>query len=77
MKFELAMRLEGHEDWIRCVCCTQSDDGALMVASASQDKHIRLWRFMLMHQPRPPLNKPTGQPTTAPGPNKNSVKDGL
>ena len=40
--------LTGHEDWIRSLTLTRescSDDSDLLLASASQDKYIRLWRI--------------------------------
>ncbi|KAF2710061.1 WD40 repeat-like protein [Pleomassaria siparia CBS 279.74] len=45
--FELAATLTGHEGWIRALTFTRetSDkDSDLLLASASQDKYIRLWR---------------------------------
>ncbi|KAF1995558.1 RNA polymeras-like protein II Elongator subunit [Amniculicola lignicola CBS 123094] len=46
-KFELAATLTGHEGWVRSLAFTResSDEtGDLLLASASQDKYIRLWR---------------------------------
>ncbi|KAL8943955.1 MAG: hypothetical protein Q9216_000768 [Gyalolechia sp. 2 TL-2023] len=40
--------LSGHEGWIRSLAITVENDGAdddLLLASASQDKYIRLWRI--------------------------------
>lgn len=40
--------LAGHEGWIRSLAMTAEEgqaDGDLLLASASQDKYIRLWRF--------------------------------
>jgi len=45
--FDLAATLTGHEGWIRALAFTRetSDDASdLLLASASQDKYIRLWR---------------------------------
>jgi elongator complex protein 2 len=45
--FELSATLSGHEGWIRALDFTRetlSDDSDLLLASASQDKYIRLWR---------------------------------
>lgn len=46
--FELSATLTGHEGWIRALDFTRefSDtSGDLLLASASQDKYIRLWRI--------------------------------
>ncbi|KAF2789182.1 WD40 repeat-like protein, partial [Melanomma pulvis-pyrius CBS 109.77] len=45
--FDLAATLTGHEGWIRALTFTREssdDDSDLLLASASQDKYIRLWR---------------------------------
>jgi elongator complex protein 2 len=47
-QFHLAATLTGHEGWIRALAFTRetSDpDSDLLLASASQDKYIRLWRL--------------------------------
>ncbi|KAJ4331275.1 Elongator subunit elp2 [Didymella glomerata] len=47
-QFELSATLTGHEGWIRALDFTRetSDPSSdLLLASASQDKYIRLWRF--------------------------------
>lgn len=41
---ELKANLPGHEDWIRAFDFLE-DDGTLLLASASQDRYIRLWRI--------------------------------
>ena len=46
--FELQATLTGHEGWIRSLDFTneyQTADSDVLLASASQDKYIRLWRF--------------------------------
>lgn len=46
--FELQATLTGHEGWIRSLDFTkehQAADSDVLLASASQDKYIRLWRF--------------------------------
>lgn len=43
--FCLQATLTGHEGWIRSLDFTNLDNGDLLLASASQDKYIRLWRF--------------------------------
>ena len=48
LRFELQATLIGHEGWIRCLAITKEHDrpdGDLLLASASQDKYIRLWRI--------------------------------
>jgi elongator complex protein 2 len=44
-KFNKMCSLQGHEDWIRCLNFTTCDDGSVMLASASQDTRIRLWKI--------------------------------
>ena len=47
-QFQLAATLGGHEGWIRALAFTRetvADESDLLLASASQDKYIRLWRF--------------------------------
>lgn len=47
-QFQLSATLTGHEGWIRALDFTRetSDSNSdLLLASASQDKYIRLWRF--------------------------------
>ncbi|EME47516.1 hypothetical protein DOTSEDRAFT_85989 [Dothistroma septosporum NZE10] len=46
--FELQTLLSGHEGWIRSLDFTKeskANDSDILLASASQDKYIRLWRF--------------------------------
>lgn len=43
--FELQAKLSGHEGWIRSLDFTLENTTDLVLASASQDKYIRLWRF--------------------------------
>ncbi|KAF7125501.1 hypothetical protein CNMCM5793_001740 [Aspergillus hiratsukae] len=46
--FRLSATLSGHEAWVRSLSFTedkQSKTGDLLLASASQDKYIRLWRL--------------------------------
>ena len=46
--FDQQAILTGHESWIRSLAITQetgTSNGDLMLASASQDKYIRLWRI--------------------------------
>lgn len=48
LQFEVQARLSGHESWIRSLSFTResvdSAPGDLLLASASQDKYIRIWR---------------------------------
>ena len=46
--FQLQATLTGHEGWIRSLDFVKETDDArsdLLLASASQDKYVRLWRF--------------------------------
>ncbi|CAD0087431.1 unnamed protein product [Aureobasidium mustum] len=46
--FSFAAKLTGHEAWVRALDFTRESskpDSDLLLASASQDKYIRLWRF--------------------------------
>lgn len=52
LEFKFQATLSGHEGWIRSLAFTRETDSAdsdLLLASASQDKYIRLWRI---HQGR-------------------------
>jgi elongator complex protein 2 len=51
-QLELAVSLEGHEDWIRCLAVVPypsadetNNTSDLLIASGSQDNYIRLWRI--------------------------------
>ena len=47
-KFRLAARLSGHEGWVHALDFTRENEdgsGDLFLATASQDKYIRLWRI--------------------------------
>jgi elongator complex protein 2 len=47
-QFQLSATLTGHEGWIRALAFTRESSngtGDLLLASASQDKYIRLWRI--------------------------------
>ncbi|RPB00114.1 WD40 repeat-like protein [Choiromyces venosus 120613-1] len=48
-QFSHQATLSGHENWIRCLTFTPEDhskpESDLILASASQDKYIRLWRI--------------------------------
>lgn len=44
LKVELKAKLPGHEDWIRAFDFVEDAD-TLLLASASQDRYIRLWRI--------------------------------
>ncbi|KAH9865965.1 hypothetical protein J1614_008529 [Plenodomus biglobosus] len=47
-EFQLSATLTGHEGWIRALAFTRETSDAtsdLLLASASQDKYIRLWRL--------------------------------
>ncbi|KAF2486147.1 WD40-repeat-containing domain protein [Neohortaea acidophila] len=52
--FKLQTTLTGHEGWIRSLDFTnESESNDLILASASQDKYIRLWRFRKSSLARP------------------------
>lgn len=66
--FKLCATLSGHEAWVRSLAVTsdkQSQTGDLLLASASQDKYIRLWR---LHR---------GEATQAPVDDSDPLLDGL
>jgi elongator complex protein 2 len=47
-QFQVAATLTGHEGWVRSLAFTRAttdDNSDLVLASASQDKYIRLWRI--------------------------------
>ena len=47
-RFQLQATLVGHESWVRSLAITTEKDqidGDILLASASQDKYIRLWRL--------------------------------
>lgn len=47
-EFELQATLSGHESWVRSLDFTKernSPDSDVLLASASQDRYVRLWRF--------------------------------
>ncbi|GAB1741229.1 hypothetical protein NU219Hw_g6470t1 [Hortaea werneckii] len=43
--FHLQATLTGHEGWIRTLDFARKNEDELLLASGSQDKYIRLWRF--------------------------------
>ncbi|RMX71738.1 hypothetical protein D0869_15327 [Hortaea werneckii] len=43
--FQLQATLTGHEGWIRTLDFAGKNEDELLLASGSQDKYIRLWRF--------------------------------
>jgi elongator complex protein 2 len=52
-QFQLSATLTGHEGWVRALAFTResSDESSdLLLASASQDKYIRLWRIHQGHE---------------------------
>ena len=50
-KFENAIDLKGHEDWVRAVDFINVDDDTLYLVSCSQDSFIRLWKLSLGYEP--------------------------
>lgn len=44
-QLKLCATLSGHEAWVRSLSLTPNVEGGFLLASASQDKYVRLWRF--------------------------------
>lgn len=44
-KLNKVCSLQGHTDWIRAMSTCTADDGSVMIASASQDARVRLWKI--------------------------------
>jgi elongator complex protein 2 len=66
LQFQVQATLSGHEGWIRSLSFTketESPDSDLLLASASQDKYVRIWRI---HQGKelPPLAAGNSDPTS-------------
>ena len=71
-KFESVASLKGHEDWIRCLDFAKdvaNEESDLILASASQDKYIRIWRLHRSGQQDSDLPQPT-----APGSRLHSAR---
>lgn len=51
---EKMVELSGHENWVHCLSFTISE-GSLILASGSQDRYIRLWRFVKPSSQKPAL----------------------
>ncbi|KAL4899257.1 hypothetical protein BDW74DRAFT_171630 [Aspergillus multicolor] len=69
-RFKVAATLSGHEAWVRSLSFTvdiQSKTGDLLLASASQDKYVRLWR----------LNRGEAAASSSVGPDEDPVLGGL
>ncbi|KAL4944724.1 hypothetical protein BDV06DRAFT_210045 [Aspergillus oleicola] len=69
-QFKTAATLSGHEAWVRSLSFTmdkQSKTGDLLLASASQDKYVRLWR----------LNRGEAAAAASVGPDDEPVLGGL
>ena len=43
--FSLAARLEGHADWVRSLAWAPDGASGLRLASAGQDRYVRIWSF--------------------------------
>ena len=43
--FSLAARLEGHADWVRSLAWAPDGAAGLRLASAGQDRYVRIWSF--------------------------------
>lgn len=48
--------LTGHEAWIRSLALTPISNGGFLLASASQDKYVRIWRLQSQDQQQPIRN---------------------
>ena len=59
-EFELGAMLEGHENWVRSLDFTNdcTIKGDVLLASASQDRYIRLWRIRKGGFKSEQINKP-------------------
>ncbi|KAL6231446.1 hypothetical protein BDW75DRAFT_43417 [Aspergillus navahoensis] len=69
-RFKVSATLSGHEAWVRSLSFTvdmQSKTGDLLLASASQDKYVRLWR----------LNRGEAAPSGPVGPDEDPVLGGF
>ncbi|RDW83971.1 Elongator subunit ELP2 [Aspergillus mulundensis] len=69
-RFKVSATLSGHEAWVRSLSFTvdmQSKTGDLLLASASQDKYVRLWR----------LNRGEAAASGSVGPDEDPVLGGL
>lgn len=49
------IKLEGHENWVRSLDFCPLENGDVVLASASQDRFIRLWRFSSQSVEEDPL----------------------
>ncbi|CDK26138.1 unnamed protein product [Kuraishia capsulata CBS 1993] len=47
INLEQKYALEGHEDWIKTITVKQESEGEYLIATGSQDRHIRLWKLNL------------------------------
>ncbi|XP_015911782.2 elongator complex protein 2 isoform X1 [Parasteatoda tepidariorum] len=45
MTFIPTVQLKGHQDWIQSIDVIRESQSALLIASASQDCHIRIWKI--------------------------------
>ncbi|GAB4817645.1 hypothetical protein N2152v2_004691 [Parachlorella kessleri] len=62
--FREVCKLSGHQDWVRGLAFAQMDDGGrLLLASASQDKYVRVWAIRL--EPSTPSATPAPPSTAA------------
>ncbi|KAL3133219.1 hypothetical protein ABBQ38_007106 [Trebouxia sp. C0009 RCD-2024] len=80
--------LSGHADWVRSLAFTQPPDppaatqqGHLLLASASQDKYLRVWRIQPQSAPQPaPQSAPQSthqEPPSTSAPNSTSSNGNL
>lgn len=50
--FQLCFTLDGHDNWIRSLSLILISSSVMLVASASQDKYIRIWKLDLNPLPK-------------------------
>ncbi|PHH79051.1 hypothetical protein CDD82_2700 [Ophiocordyceps australis] len=56
--FSVKTNLSGHEGWVRSLDFATGSDSELLLASASQDKYVRIWRLhKAVSAATPPSNK--------------------
>ncbi|KAL4426818.1 hypothetical protein ABPG77_006604 [Micractinium sp. CCAP 211/92] len=61
-QFELVCQLAGHQDWVKGLAFAQMDDGKLLLASASQDKNVRVWAVQLQQSGHQSANDSDANP---------------
>ncbi|EXJ62703.1 hypothetical protein A1O7_03141 [Cladophialophora yegresii CBS 114405] len=75
-QIKLCATLTGHEAWIRSLALTDAGDGGYLLASASQDKYVRIWRFHSGNQHGPVLTSTGTNASTTLAAKAQSVRAG-